>query len=111
MYNRGMPKSSGIKVTLILAVFMSAVLGWHHLNDRPSSLDETKHMQLAMDYRDWVVHGVPLQNPWDHVYPPVYHFSIIPALSLGVPTEAKAVMTHSLYLAFFLIGCLLIGRA
>src|SRR2546425_1097452 len=72
------------KAGFVFLIFMSATLGWHFLNDRPSTLDETKHMQLAIDYRDWLVHDVPLQNPWDHVYPPVYHFSIIPALSLGV---------------------------
>jgi len=100
-----------LKAGVVLMLFMSAVVGWHHLNDRPSSMDETKHMQLAMDYHDWLVHDVPLQNPWAHVYPPLYHFSIIPAMSLGVPTEAKAVLTHALYLIVFVIGCLFLGRA
>ena len=31
-------------------------------------------------------------------------------MSVGVPTEAKAVLTHALYLIFFLLGCLLFGR-
>lgn len=100
-----------MKVGLVLALVMSAIVGWHCIDNRPSSLDETKHMQLAMDYRDWVVHGIPLQNPWGHVYPPVYHFSIIPAMSFGVPTESKAAVTHGLYALIFLIGCLMLGRA
>jgi len=112
LYNREVSKSFPlVKMGVIFLLFMSAIAGWHLLNDRPSSMDETKHMQLALDYRDWIVHDVPLQNPWDHVYPPLYHFSIIPALSLGVPTEAKAVMTHALYVVIFLVGCLLLGRA
>src|SRR5688572_11743289 len=100
MYNRRMSNdnfgfSSLIKSGIIFLLFMSSIAGYHFLDNRPSSMDETKHMQLAIDYRDWIVQDVPLQNPWSQVYPPVYHFSIIPALSLGVPTEAKAVMTHS----------------
>src|SRR5689334_10180826 len=112
MYNRRMLKANLlVRAAIIWILAMSAIIGWHWRDNRPSSLDETKHMQLAMDYRDWIMHSVPLQNPWDHVYPPIYHLSIIPAMSLGVPTETKAVMTHGLYLLFFLIGCLLLGRA
>jgi len=35
-------------------------------------------MKLAMDYRAWMLHGVPLTDEWSHVYPPLYHLSIIP---------------------------------
>ncbi len=95
---------------MISLLFMAAVTGWHLKDNRPSSMDETKHMQLAMDYRDWAIHHVPLQNPWVHVYPPFYHISIIPLMSMGIPTEAKAVLAHGLYVLIFVWGCLLLGR-
>ena len=55
LYNRGMTKSaSRLKAFLVFSLFMTAIAGWHAMNDRPSSMDETKHMQLAMDYHDLV---------------------------------------------------------
>jgi len=68
-------------------------------------------MKLATDYREWLVHGVPLTNEWSHVYPPLYHLSLIPALSLGAPSETKAAATHILYLTVFIAGCVLLGRS
>ena len=91
MYNRRMIKSfPWMKGCVVVLLFMTAVAGWHLVDNRPSSMDETKHMQLAMDSRDGALHDVPLQNPWAHVYPPLYHVSIIPALSLGVPSRGKS---------------------
>ncbi len=104
-------RSSVTKMGLIAFFFMSTIVGWHGLQDRPSSMDETKHMQLAMDYHDWVLRDNPLQNPWASVYPPLYHFSIFPFMSIGWPTESKAVMAHAFYLLLFLYGVLLLGRA
>lgn len=94
-----------------MVVFPLSILQWHRVDTRPSSLDETKHMQLAMDYRDWIVHGVPLTNLWAHVYPPVYHFSIIPTMSVGIPSETKAALANTFYLLVLLIGCVLISRS
>ncbi len=96
---------------ILAALFAGAIAQWHRLDTRPSSLDETKHMQLAMDYRDWVAHGVPLTNEWAHVYPPIYHFSIIPALSAGIPSECKAALMHTAYLFILIMGCVLLCRA
>ena len=40
-----------------------------------------------------------ITSPWASFYPPLYHLSLIPALSLGHPSETKAVATHLIYLA------------
>jgi len=104
-------RSIALASTALLIIFILMVSVWHRADTRPSSLDETKHMQLALDYRDWLVHGVPLTNEWAHVYPPLYHFSIMPALSLGVPSEYKASLTHTFYLLVLIIGCILFSRA
>ena len=107
-----MPNRSDRFFALALFIIFSASMLWWHLSDtRPSSMDETRHMKLAMDYREWLLKGVPLTDEWSHVYPPLYHFSIIPALSLGVPSETKATLTHILYLTVFIIGCGLLGRS
>jgi len=95
----------------LMLLFPSSILWWHLTDTRPSSLDETRHMELAMDYRRWLVQDVPLTNVWSHAYPPVYHLSIIPAMSLGVPSETKVVMTNIFYLAVLLAGCILLGRS
>ena len=81
---------------------MSAIVGWHRLNDRPSSMDETKHMQLAMDYHDWLVHERSAAECVGACVPAaVPSLSIIPAMSLVSTTEAAAVLTHGLYNLFF----------
>ncbi len=111
-YNSPMSYSSAKSFLLVLFVlFPMSILVWHRMDTRPSSMDETRHMKLAMDYRAWVLHGVPLTNGWSHVYPPIYHLSIIPALSLGHPSEAKATATHIAYFAIFVAGCLILGRS
>src|SRR5262249_47733606 len=92
-------------------LFPISVVGWHFLDTRPSSMDETRHMKLAMDYRTWITQAAPLTNEWSHVYPPVYHFSIIPALSLGRPSETKVAAANVLYGLLFVYGCLLLGRS
>ncbi len=95
----------------LLLLFPASILWWHLSDSRPSSMDETRHMQLAIDYRNWIGHHVPLQNEWSHVYPPLYHLSIIPALSVGTPSEAKVAMTYIFDLVVLLAGCLVMGRS
>lgn len=97
-------------VVLLFLLAGFSIVRWHRMDTRPSSLDETRHMQLAIDYARWLGKGVPLTNEWSHVYPPVFHLSLIPALSIGVPSETKAALTHLVYLALFILGCLLLGR-
>src|ERR1019366_10824587 len=94
----------------LLLLFTASGLWWHRHDTRPSSMDETRHMQLAIDYRNWIVHHVPLQNEWSHLYPPLYHLSILPALSVGVPSETKVAMTYIFELGLLLAGCLILGR-
>src|SRR5690242_15084614 len=97
-----MPDRSAKRFALVLfIVFPLSIFWWHHIDNRPSSMDETRHMKLAMDYRAWVAQGVPLTNEWSHVYPPLYHFSILPALSVGIPSESKVAVSDLFYWAFF----------
>jgi hypothetical protein len=104
-------RSARLYVLTLFLVFSASIFGWHFSDTRPSSMDETRHMKLATDYRAWLAHGVPLTNEWSHVYPPLYHLSLIPALSLGAPSETKAAATHLLYLMVFIAGCVLLGRS
>src|SRR6266513_5634500 len=91
-------------VLVLFVLFPLSILWWHASDTRPSAMDETRHMKLAMDYRAWLFQGIPLTDEWAHVYPPVYHLSIIPALSMGRPSEAKASATHIAYFALFVAG-------
>jgi len=105
-----MIRSFKIYALLLLVLFPASILWWHDADSRPSSMDETRHMQLAVDYRRWLIDGVPLTDGWSHVYPPLYHLSIIPAVSLGIPSETKVALTYLFDLVMLLIGCLLITR-
>ena len=104
------PRIVRLYALALFLIFSASILWWHHADTRPSSMDETRHMKLATDYREWLARGVPLTNEWSHVYPPLYHLSLIPALSLGAPSETKAAATHILYLMVFIAGCVLLGR-
>src|SRR5437879_6316354 len=95
-------------VGLTAALFLASIAIWHAVDTRPSSVDETKHLQLALDYRDWIVHHRPVTNTWAYVYPPFYHVSLIPALSVGRASEGKAALTHEGYLILLFVGLFLL---
>lgn len=88
----------------IWLVFAAGLYGWHRLEGRPSSIDETKHMRIALEYRDWVLHGKPIEVSWAHVYPPLYHWTVIPFFLVGTVGEAQASLAHLFWLAIFLFG-------
>jgi len=83
-YNSPMLDANAKPFLIVLVLlFALSILGWHAMDTRPSSMDETRHMKLAMDYRAAIFQAIPLTDEWSHVYPPLYHLSIIPALSLA----------------------------
>jgi hypothetical protein len=107
-----MPNHSAKALLLALIVlFPLSIYRWHAIDTRPSSWDETRHMKLAMDYGDWLKKGVPLTDPWSHVYPPMYHLSLLVPLSFGVPSEAKAAIANIGYVLILIWACILLGRS
>lgn len=94
---------------LLVAFSLASFLWWHKTDSRPSSMDETRHMKLALDYKAAFTEAVPLTNSWSHVYPPLFHFSMIPALSVGVPSEMKAASVNLIYLCVLIAGLLLLS--
>lgn len=99
-----------ILLGLPLFLFAASLFVWHRIDTRPAAWDESVHLLLALDYRDLLKDGTPVTTSWASVYPPLYHLSIIPALSLGQPSPAKAVATYVLYAALMLAGFILLTR-
>lgn len=95
---------------VLLLFFPLSVAWWHHADTRPASFDESRHMQLAVDYRSFLTQGVPLTNEWSHVYPPLYHLAIIPALSVGIPSESHVALSYLVPFALLLMACVMLTR-
>src|SRR5271154_4391939 len=90
---------------ITILILWSATLGiWRYLDTRPPAWDPSIHLLLSCYYRDFLLHGTPVTTSWASFYPPLYHLSIIPALSLGIPSETKAVAMHVVYMAILLVG-------
>lgn len=96
--------------SLTLAAFAVSLLYFHRLETRPPAWDESVHLQLALDYRDQLVAGQAVTSPWAAVYPPLYHLSLIPTLSTGKPSQARATATHVFFLALLLGGLLMLAK-
>lgn len=95
---------------LLLVLFGGYLTVWYRIDTRPPAWDESTHLGIALSYRDFLVHGKPVTTPWASYYPPFYHVSLIPALSLGIPSEGKALATHVIYLLILFCALLLLGQ-
>lgn len=103
-------KNTWVFYVLWLGLCLTYIGWWHSRDTRPVTWDPSVHLGLAIDYRDWLLHRAPLTNSRTSMYPPFYHLSLIPSLLVGVPSEAKAVTTHALYAAAFLMALLGLAR-
>ncbi len=97
-------------VLAAMVLVAGSIIRWHRIDTRPPAWDQSVHLHLALDYRDCLLHGKPVTSPWTAVYPPLYHLSLIPVLSLGTPSEAKAAFMHLFYFALLLWGLLRLTR-
>ncbi|MGC3979760.1 MAG: hypothetical protein QM808_00690 [Steroidobacteraceae bacterium] len=95
-------RSEWLAASIILLCFAVSLLLWYRIDTRPPAWDETVHLQLAADYRDFILHDTPIRTRWTAIYPPLYHLTLVPAMSLGEPSMLKAVLTHTAYLALLL---------
>lgn len=87
---------------LTLALFTSSLVIWHRCDTRPPAWDESVHLHLALDYRDFLLHRTPITTSWADVYPPAYHLSLIPFLSIGIPSTHQTAWPHAIYFALML---------
>jgi hypothetical protein len=94
-----------------LAAFTLSLLSWYRLDSRPPAWDETVHLHLTLDYRAALLEHRPVTTPWASVYPPLYHASLLPFLSFGIPSAAHAVLAHILYLWMLLLAMGSIARS
>lgn len=92
---------------LLTGVWAGSLILWHRLDTRPPAWDESVHLHLALDYKDFLLHKTPLRSPWVDEYPPLYHLSLIPFLSLGTPSASQTALAHAFYLLLFIAGWLL----
>lgn len=98
-----------IKSTGILALFGLMLFLWHRRDTLPPAWDESTHLTLALDYRDWLWHGTPIANSWAAIYTPLYHLSLIPALALH-PAVSSVSAVHCLYAALLLLAMAWLAR-
>lgn len=90
--------------------FALSLIAWYRVDTRPPGWDETVHLNLSLDYKDRLWHGTPVTSPWASVYTPLYHYSLIPALSTGIPSQPRAVATHVAYALVLMMGLLMLAR-
>jgi len=72
-------KSVGrISISRILGLFglMLCFSGIGTIRSRRRGMRDA--LNLALDYRDWLVPRRSIVNSWAAIYPPLYHLSLIP---------------------------------
>ncbi len=105
----GIPQARFLSAIALL-MFAASLAIWCAFDTRPPAWDETVHLQLALDYKQWLLHGESFESRWTAIYPPLYHLSLIPSLMIGAPDADRAMLTHVLYFAVLLWGLLHLSK-
>lgn len=85
---------------------------WQARDTRPPAWDQSTHLQLSLDYRDFLVDGTPIRSPWASYYPPLYHWALMPVTSLqSTASEQAVVPVHAVFFGVLALGVALLSGA